>query len=416
MNAWAPDRVVVISDFSKVQGGASKLAVLQAGLLLERGIPVTFFCGDDGETLQQGITPVALNGHRLLETTRLSAALNGLWNSDAKGALSQWIIANDTPRTVYHVHGYHQTLSPSVLAPLKAVRERVVMHAHDYFLACPNGAFFDYPAGITCTRRPMSGACFARNCDKRNYPQKLWRTCRQALQNKARKALCPEVTTILIHEGMQDYLFRDGADGPITVVPNPAEPPLENAVKADQNSDIVYVGDIHSYKGVELLARAGKQAGVQIRFVGAGQDLETLQHAYPEHKFDGWQDRAGLRRILANARLLVSPTLGPEPFGLAPAEALLSGIPVLLSDSMLLCPQIVETNMGRGFPAGDCDALARMLTLLKNDDPLIAQLSLNARKNSPNLALSLEDWGDALLAVYAVMNSRKLAAGSAAAE
>ncbi|MEY8099545.1 glycosyltransferase family 4 protein [Falsihalocynthiibacter sp. S25ZX9] len=396
----------MISDFSKVLGGASKLAVLQADLLQARGIPVTFFCGDDGETLAQGITSVALDGHRLLESKKLSAALNGLWNTNAKVALSQWINKNDTPRTIYHVHGYHQTLSPSVLASLRAVRDRVVMHAHDYFLACPNGAFFDYPAGTTCARRPMSRACVTHNCDKRSYAQKLWRTSRQALQNKARRALCPEVTTIMIHEGMRDYLFRDGADGPITVVPNPAEPLLESPVKADRNRDIIYVGDIHSYKGVELLARAGRQAGVQIRFVGAGHDLATLKKSYPEHKFDGWQDRDGLRRVLTGARLLVSPTLGPEPFGLAPAEALLSGIPVLLSDSMLLCPEIVKLDMGRGFAAGDCNSLAVMLGLLKGDDPLVGRLSLNACNRADCLSLKLEDWGDALLAVYAGMQTR----------
>ena len=75
-----PDRIVVISDFSSVQGGASKLAVTHAELMVARGIPVTFFCGDDGGALPEGISSVALSGHRLLEASKVSAALNGLWN------------------------------------------------------------------------------------------------------------------------------------------------------------------------------------------------------------------------------------------------------------------------------------------------------------------------------------------------
>lgn len=398
-----PEQVVIISDFSKVQGGASKLAVSQATLLQSRGVAITFFCGDDGSTLPVGMPTVALKGTRLLETGKVSAALNGLWNRNAQSALVAWIATNDTPRTIYHVHGYHQTLSPSVLAPLRSVRERVVMHAHDYFLACPNGAFFDYQSGTSCARRPLSGACMTRNCDKRSYPQKVWRLSRQAVQNRIRKALCPDVTTILIHQGMEQYLFRDGPDGHIKVVPNPAEPVLKQPIDASANTDIVYVGDVHHYKGVGLLARAARQADVQIRFVGAGQDLDALKASYPEHRFDGWQDRRGLQCILAGARLLVSPTLGPEPFGLAPAEALLSGIPVLLSDSMLLAPQILAADMGKDFEAGDCDALASMLALLVRNDPLIARLSRNARESARNLSLDLEDWVDALLDVYTGM-------------
>lgn len=403
-----PDRIVVISDFSSVQGGASKLAVTHAELMVARGIPVTFFCGDDGGALPAGISSVALSGQRLLEASKVSAALNGLWNGEVRSALAAWVRDNDGPRTVYHVHGYHQTLSPAVLTSLKPVRDRVVMHAHDYFLACPNGAFFDYRSATTCTRRPMSMACMTRNCDKRSYAQKLWRVSRQTIQNKARKRLAPYVRTILIHEGMQDYLFRDGPDGPIQVVPNPANPVLDRPVHAQENRDIVYVGDIHHYKGVELLARAGRQAGVSIRYIGSGQDLEALRNTYPEHRFDGWQDRDGLRRILACARLLVSPTLGPEPFGLAPAEALLSGIPVLLSDSMLLAPQILTAEMGMVFQTGSCDALAAKLRLLAQDDSLIARLSLNAQIHARDLSLDLEAWGAALLAVYAEMLSSEV--------
>lgn len=409
MTTLSPDRVVIISDFSKIQGGASKLAVLHAGLLKARNIPVTFICGDDGAALPAGIQKVALNGQRLLESSKLSAAVGGLWNSSVHSAVKQWISDHDTGGTIYHVHGYHQTLSPSVLAPLACVRHRVALHAHDYFLACPNGAFFDYQSANSCTRRPMSVSCMSRNCDKRSYAQKLWRLSRQALQNKARAALCPEATTILIHAQMEMLLFPDGPDARIAVVPNPAEPLLQAPVHAEQNQDIVYVGDIHHYKGVDLLARAGKEAGVQIRFVGAGQDLQALKQAYPEHKFDGWQDSAGLKNILTGTRLLVSPTLGPEPFGLAPAEALLSGIPVVLSDSMLLAPQIVAANIGRDFPAGNCTGLATLLKRLKANDPEIAKMSLNARSSTNCISLGLEEWADALSAVYTDMLAQKRA-------
>ncbi|MBM2294819.1 glycosyltransferase family 4 protein [Sulfitobacter pseudonitzschiae] len=400
MTRVLPDRVVIISDFSHVRGGASKLAVTEAGLLVAQGVPVTFFCGDDVGDLPAGVEAVALNGKTLLEAGKAAAAVNGLWNRTAHRILSDWIGVNDTPRTIYHVHGYQQTLSPSVLGPLSRVRTRVVMHAHDYFLACPNGAFFDFQSSTTCTKQPLSLSCVTRHCDKRNYPQKLWRVSRQSIQNSARARLLPEATTLLIHRDMERYLFPRDTKGRIRVIPNPAKPLLPSPIHAEDNHDLVYVGDIHAYKGVELLARAGRHAKLSIRFLGAGQDLEALRAAYPEHRFDGWQTREGLAAAMADARLLVSPTLGPEPFGLAPAEALLSGIPVLLSDSMLLAKSIQQAEMGMSFTAGHFDGLVHMLEWLAHDDQLIRTLSRNAADQGHTLSLSQTEWGAALLAVF----------------
>jgi len=45
MTDTLPDQVVIISDFSNIQGGASKLALSLAQLLAAQSIPVTFFAG-----------------------------------------------------------------------------------------------------------------------------------------------------------------------------------------------------------------------------------------------------------------------------------------------------------------------------------------------------------------------------------
>ncbi|WP_170423835.1 glycosyltransferase [Ruegeria arenilitoris] len=400
MTQAKPSRVVIVSDFSKVRGGASKLAVLQAELLAKQRIPVTFFCGDEGDRMPSGITLEALGGQRLLDQSALSAAASGIWNRDAEQRLTDWISRNDDPDTIYHVHGYHQTLSPSVLRPLQQVKKRTVMHAHDYFLSCPNGAYFDFRDRKTCTRRAMSPACLARHCDKRNYGQKLWRVSRQAVQNRLRGQLLPEVTTVLIHRDMEHRLFPGGAPGAVAAIPNPVEPLLSEPVISRKNDEFLYVGDIHAYKGVFLLAEAGRQAGVKLRFVGDGEDLQELKATYPEHRFDGWQDQKGLRRAMQEARMLVAPTLGPEPFGLAPVEALLCGVPVLASDSLLLSRDICMKKMGTSFAAGDTGALGATLVDLSMDDDKIAQMASNAQSGGHSISLSPAAWCKALIGLY----------------
>lgn len=399
MNALAPERVVIISDFSRVRGGASKLALLQAELLSAKGIPVTYFAGDTAEIAPKGYELIALGGQKLLEQDRITAALGGLWNLQALRRLKAWIAGNDTASTVYHLHGYHQTLSPSVLAALKPVASRVVMHAHDYFLACPNGAFFDFREGSACPRRAMSVSCLAHNCDKRSYGQKVWRMTRQTLQNRARAQLLPGVTTILLHDGMAGRLFPDGLSGRTLTIANPAAP-LRAPVEAARNQDFLYVGDIHAYKGVFLLADAGRKARLSIRFIGEGQDLARLAEAFPEHRYEGWQDRNGLAAAMARARMLVAPTLGPEPYGLAPVEAILSGVPALISDSMLLSSDVLLRRIGETFVAGDVEDLSVKLAILSKDDARVAQMSRNAQGSGHEISSKPLEWRDRLLELY----------------
>lgn len=401
MSSRSPDHLVILSDFAAVRGGASKLAQLQAGLMAQRGIPVTLMTGCAGSPVPEGVELQAAGGKTLLERGALSAAAAGLWNEPARRLLRDWIARHDTPGTVYHLHGYHQTLSPSVLAPLHRVRRRCVMHAHDFFLACPNGAFFDFRSGTACDRRAMSAACLLRNCDKRRYTHKLWRCARQAVQNRLRRRLLPEVSTILIHRGMEKRLFPQGGGGQVSVLPNPAAPLPGGAAGGKNRRRILYCGDIHRYKGVELLARAGRRAGLPVDFAGSGQDADTLAAAFPEHRFHGWQDRAGLARLMAETRFLVAPTLGPEPFGLAPAEALLSGVPVLISGSMALSTDILQMEAGLDFKAGDEEALAAAMTRLAGDQPLTDCLAGKAPAAGRALSCTEKGWRDALLDLYA---------------
>lgn len=400
MTGARPSQVVVITDFASVRGGASKLAMLQTGLLSARGVPVTVFSGDAGGEMPQGASLVSLGGQKLLEQGKLAAALGGLWNRAALMALRDWIAAHDDPRTIYHVHGIQQTLSPSVLRALQPVRKRVALHAHDYFLSCPNGAFFDFRARTTCTRAALSPACITRNCDKRSYAQKLWRVTRQSLQDRETGQLFTSAVTILIHQGMGARLAARKGLGNTAVLPNPAEPLLSAPAHPAANAEFLYVGDVHAYKGVFLLAEAARRARVPLRILGDGLDRERLAADYPEHHFDGWADREKLAERMREARALVAPTLGPEPYGLAPVEALLAGVPVVISDSMLLSADIDRFGAGRSFAAGDVDSLAEALRKLARDDEAVRRMSSQAACAASDITATPEAWCDKLLDIY----------------
>ena len=205
----ALDPVVILNDFASAQGGAGYLATTLANRLAALGIPVTFISGDAGHhDWSDGVTNVALGGTALLDGPKAVQAVRGLYNRAAARQVRDWINQNDTPRTVYHLHNWSNILSPAIFDALADVAARCVVHAHDFFLACPNGTFLDYPRTQVCTRTPLSAACITTQCDKRSYPQKLWRSARQQVLAARLRPHLQQARFVMIHTAMRPLLER----------------------------------------------------------------------------------------------------------------------------------------------------------------------------------------------------------------
>ena len=47
-------------------------------------------------------------------------------------------------------------MSPKIFKILHDLQVKFVVTAHDYFLACPNGGFYNYSEGRHCNLKPLS--------------------------------------------------------------------------------------------------------------------------------------------------------------------------------------------------------------------------------------------------------------------
>ena len=103
----------------------------------------------------------------------------------------------------------------------------------------------------------------------------------------------------------------------------------------------------HEVKYLRTLRREAEAHGVadQIRWLGERRDVPCL---------------------MASADIFCQPNLTAEPFGIAFAEALRSGIPVVTSD-MGGAPEIVDSQCGRLVPPNDDAALVSALRDLLGD-------------------------------------------------
>ena len=401
-----PLRIVIINDASTARGGATGLALLSARLMRARGLGVTLFCGDAGDNpalAADGIEVVAAGGARLLDQSRGKAMMAGLWNAAARDALAAHIARTDTPGTVYHLHGWAQILSPAIFTALHPVAARTVVHAHDFFLACPNGVFTDYRTATPCRRVPLSLDCLTTNCDKRSYPHKLWRVARSATLRRVFDQRLPWGAIATIHPDMAPMLALAGLDtARMVTLRNPVTAWSATRVPAEANRQLFYVGRVEEDKGVRDLIAAAGAAGMPLTVIGDGPLREPLARAHPAVTFTGWKSREEIGALVQSARGVALASRHGEPFGLVVAEALQSGLPVILPQSSLLSREVTERGLGFACDMRAPETLTAAIARLRDlPDAEVQAMSIRAIRPENALATSPEDWATALLSLYA---------------
>ncbi len=396
--------VVLISDLSVERDGATAIALAAMRALRRNGVKVTYVCGDHGENSEfdtLGVKVAPVRGREITATRPLQAVLTGLYSAEAAKVLRSVIADVDAKGVVYHLHNWSKILSPSIFEPLSAVSDRLVISTHDYFLACPNGGFFNFQTKSPCQLTPMSMTCLGTNCDRRSYADKIWRVTRHLVRRRLMNLISAAPTVMAVHSGMVDHLKRGGIpESSIKVLRNPVTPWSETRVEVEKNSKYLFVGRLDHDKGADLLARAARQAGVSLQMIGDGPLRPFLESSYPEVELLGWQTRSQIAETAKNARVVVVPTASRETFGLVAFEALASGIPVIISRFAATADEIVRHNVGLSCDPYDGDDLARAIRTTAVDDSEILAMSERAWQARDTLVSSHRKWSETLLEIY----------------
>ncbi|WP_374471730.1 glycosyltransferase [Phenylobacterium sp.] len=147
---------------------------------------------------------------------------------------------------------------------------------------------------------------------------------------------------------------------------------------------VLGVGRFHPEKRwpmvIEAVARAGADASLGLVLVGDGLDRRRIQRAAARHPhvriMPPIRDRARLAAWLASADALVHGCES-ETFGLIPAEAMASGLPVVGPDRGGF-PHLAQPASSEIYRAGDARAAAAALARLLARDPLALKSAANA--------------------------------------
>ena len=373
----AIDRVVIINDLSEARGGATAIALESLRLLKEQGIETAFISGDGGAGLVGKVSKLeALGSVHISETALSRSIMKGLYDRSVMTKVASWIATHDTANTVYHLHGWSKILSPSIFAALSPVARRVIIHAHDFFLVCPNGGYFDYQKKLPCDRTPLSLPCVATHCDRRSRAQKLWRSARQEIRRRLVSLEAQQIGAVVaVHEEMLPHLVRGGIDPRcLRVLRNPVAIWPNGRVEAERNRNFLYIGRLDPDKGPDLLAQASKVAGVPARFIGDGPLRGQISSIDPDAVLLGHLGREAIVQELTKARIIVMPSRTRETFGLAAFEAMSAGVPVVVPSFAMIAREVSEKRLGTLVNPYDIGELAAALSRLAGDDGLVGTI------------------------------------------
>jgi glycosyltransferase involved in cell wall biosynthesis len=269
----------------------------------------------------------------------------------------------------------------------------VIKMMHGYFGTCVSGQkTFLLPAASVCTRR-CGPACLAlygpRRCGRlrpveviRNYG---WAERQRRLFGRYRAIV------VASSHMRQEYIGHGVSAERVHAVPLFALPG-QPCSSGTPDIDVLFLGRMTPLKGTDVLPRALERAsstvGRPISTVIAGEGparaaLQTrLAHAPGVRpSFPGWVDERGRADLLARARVVVIPSVWPEPFGLVGLEAACFGVPAIAFDVGGIGEWLTDGVNGCLVPtAGGPDAFGSAIAAVVGDPVEHARLAAGARE------------------------------------
>lgn len=175
------------------------------------------------------------------------------------------------------------------------------------------------------------------------------------------------------------------------------------------SSDIIFVGRLVEYKGVDRLIKAFKYVvrelpHVKLHIVGSGPELSKLIFLSKKLGlernvlFHGWQNRNNALKLLALSHVLVHPSLY-ESFGYVLIEAYALGKPVIAHKAPYSKELVEGINTGLTVNTFNIKKFAETILTLLTDPNLYKQLKSNAY-NAAKKYFSIEACAKKYIEVY----------------
>lgn len=298
-------------------------------------------------------------------------------------------ILSDEKPTYVHVHSM---ANPAVLAACVArVPTLRTIHNHDDY--SPGGIKYFPTSGEVCDRA-FGLACLPyglyKHCNSRRPSVLLNSYRRTAAMLQADRKVS---RLIVASHFVKSCLMSNGfADNRIDVLPY-FTPLTEAAVGPSHAPIILFSGRIVKQKGVDRLIDAVRLLKAPFRLVvcGDGPALPEMRARVARLglddsvEFTGWLSPVEQWKRYSAARLVVVPSIWPEPFGIVGIEAMSHGLPVVAFDRGGISDWLDNGVTGYLVREVDVRELAEKIDLLLANPQLASRMGREGRWRAEEL-------------------------------
>ncbi|HEV2770883.1 MAG TPA: glycosyltransferase family 4 protein [Solirubrobacteraceae bacterium] len=281
-----------------------------------------------------------------------------------------------TGARVVHAHNLLPTLGWRALAAARGEGARIVLHLHNFRLVCAVGTCFT--EGADCTRchgrdtRPgVRHACRGSRAEGLAYAAglALWQ---RRLVAQADAVIVPSQAAMdrLRALGAPLEATRPGAlRGPSVHVLAHVVHPVSSVAAPGRGEHALVSSRLAPEKGVDVAIDAAARAGLPLVIAGDGPEEAALRARAAATgasvRFAGRVGAEELADLRARAALAVVPSRSAETFGLAAAEAMAAGLPVVASAIGALTDLLAGEDL---VAPGDPAALAHAMIARWGDE------------------------------------------------
>jgi glycosyltransferase involved in cell wall biosynthesis len=359
-----------------------------------------------------------IEGWSSLQKATLPARV--IWNPSTRRALAG-VLRRFTP-DVAHVHNTFPLLSPSVLYACRDEGVPVVATLHNYKLLCASGDFFR--DGAVC--HDCAGGVPVSALVHRCYRGSALATVPAVVAARAHRQAWRDLVAayVLISASLRRLLGGMDLDPErVFVKPNlvPDDGSIGRLVAGQpRERQVAYLGRLDRAKGVPLLLsawdryRAAAGDGALRLVIAGGGPLEGEVARWaaerPSVELAGHLGKQECFDVIARSRAVLLPSQWEETFGLVVVEAMAAGVaPIAAAHGSF--PELITDGVdGALFPAGDPDALAKVIQDVDTNRERFDAYGRQARttyeqRHDPRRNI------DQLLDIYRFAMARHLSAG-----
>lgn len=303
---------------------------------------------------------------------------------------------------IVHMNNINFQLTPSIIYAAKKRNIPLVQTVHDYQMICPNHLMYSFEEQKTCTRcvKGTKLNCVKHKCIHGSGIKSILGVAESWLYKILKTYRLVDLYICPSHFLEGKLLEGNGMyKGKTFTIHNFIEKPVVEGEVQEKDPYIVFVGRLSEEKGVTLLAETAKLLP-EYKFVvaGSGPDEGKLNNIDNVH-LTGFLTGEKLNRLMAEAKVLIAPSICFENCPLSILEAHSMGVPVVTMNSGGMAELVEDGVTGTLVKNPEPQCVAEAIRKTLGNAEKYREIKENCLKHSEGI-LSVEAYADIITEKY----------------